>query len=271
MILNVNSLEFHYRSTKVLADVSFAVRPGEMLAILGPNGVGKTTLLKCLNAIHAPSAGVVEVTGRDISNLSPLSVARRIGYVAQHLETGRLTAFDAILLGRRPHIRWQVSEHDLEIVESAIRRLGMEHLMLRYIDTMSGGELQKVCIARALVQEPQVLLLDEPTSSLDMYNQLEILTFIRDVVTAHEMGAVLTLHDLNQALRFADRFLFLKGGVIHAIADQETVSSDIISEVYGLAVHIEYIHGAPVVIPVCDESVHASFAHQHYSHNEVQL
>lgn len=271
MILKVDSLEFHYRSTKVLTDISFAVHPGEILAILGPNGVGKTTLLKCLNGIHAPSAGVVEVTGRNLAELSPLSIARRIGYVAQRLETGRMTAFDAILLGRRPHIRWQVSRRDLEIVESAIRRLGMEKLMLRHIDSMSGGELQKVCIARALVQEPQVLLLDEPTSSLDMFNQMEILTFIRDVVTSHQMGAVMTMHDLNQALRFADRFLFLKDGVIHAVTDRETVTPEVISEVYGLDVHIAHIQGAPVVVPISKEKGHMTIPHQHHSHNEVHL
>ncbi len=134
------------------------------------------------------------------------------------METGRLTAFDAVLLGRRPpHIRWDVTEKDLKIVDSVFKLLSMENLRLSYIDEMSGGELQKVAIARSLVQEPKVLLLDEPTSSLDLKNQVEILATIRQIVLDHKIAAVMTMHDLNQALRYADRFILLKGGKVHAL------------------------------------------------------
>lgn len=177
-----------------------------------------------------------------------------MGYVPQRCEAGRLTAFDAILLGRRPHIRWNVTEADLRIVEAAIRMLSLEDLLLRYIDEMSGGELQKVSIARALVQEPRVLLLDEPTSSLDLKNQLDILGIVRSVVTDHDVAAVMTMHDLNMALRYADRFIFLKEGVIHAAGGPGVVTPETIEAVYGVAVTVERYNGFRVVVPLAPES-----------------
>ncbi len=140
--------------------------------------------------------------------MKPDEIALGIGYVAQKSESARLTVFDAVLMGRKPHIVWRVGEHDLKVVDSAIRRLHMGSLSLRYIDQLSGGELQKVAIARALVQEPKLMLLDEPTSSLDLKSQIDILTMLRRVVDEHKIGAVMTMHDLNTALRYADKSAF---------------------------------------------------------------
>lgn len=249
MILTVSDVSFHYRSNAVLENVDFHVDPGEILAVMGPNGAGKTTLLKCINAIHRPSGGTVMVDGTDVLRLTPEQTARRVGYVAQKTETGNMTAFDAVLLGRKPHMRWRISENDMRIVEAAVRHLGLEHLAMRKICEMSGGEVQKVSIARALVQEPRILLLDEPTSALDMKNRSEILSTISHVVKDHGMAAVVTLHDVNQALRFADRFIFLKNGGIHAAARRDQVTAEIIEDVYGLPVILGEINGLPVVVP----------------------
>jgi iron complex transport system ATP-binding protein len=122
----------------------------------------------------------------------------------------RLTVFDAVLLGRRPHLGWTVERRDLEKVESVLETLSLEKFALRYLDELSGGEFQKVLLARALVQEPRVLLLDEPTSSLDLKNQLDMLATLQRVVRGHNVAALLSLHDLNTAFRFADRLLFLR-------------------------------------------------------------
>ncbi len=170
--------------------------------------------------------------------------------MSQRQATARLTAFDAVLMGRRPRIRWRVSAEDLRIVDAAFRRLDLEHLTLRHIDQMSGGELQKVAIARAIVQEPRLLLLDEPTSSLDLRNQIEILELVRQVVREHAVAAVMTLHDLNLALRFADTYLFLKDGLIHAAGKTREVAAKTIADVYGVPVEIYHHHGRPVVIPL---------------------
>jgi len=249
MILSVTDLDFAYNGTKVLRDVEFDLAGGELMAILGPNGVGKTTLLKCINAIHAPCAGKVLVEDRDVLRMRPDEIALGIGYVAQRNETARLTVFDAVLMGRKPHIVWRVAENDLKIVDSALKRLHMSHLALRYIDRLSGGELQKVAIARALVQEPRLMLLDEPTSSLDLKSQVDILTMLRRVVDEHRIAAIMTMHDLNTALRYADKVLFLKDGRIHSTGPACEVTSEVVEEVYGLPVQIHTVQGYPLVIP----------------------
>ncbi|MBN1432424.1 MAG: ABC transporter ATP-binding protein [Methanomicrobiaceae archaeon] len=250
MILSINGIEFNYRSRDVLNDISFDVLPNEVLTILGPNGVGKTTLLKCINRIHHPRAGSILIEEEDIMKMDLLEVAKRVGYVPQNCEKGRLTAYDAILLGRRPHITWNTSDNDLKIVNAAIKRLQMDDLSMRYIDEMSGGELQKVSVARALVQEPKLMLLDEPTSSLDLKNQQEILRIIREVVKVHSVSAVMTMHDINTALRFSDKFVLLKEGKIYAAGGHEVITPESIRDVYGVDVHVETFNNSPFVIPV---------------------
>jgi len=250
LILNVDQLVFGYNGRRVLDDLSFKVDRGEVLAILGPNGVGKTTLLRCINGILKPAAGAVLVADKNVLKMDAMAVARRIGYVAQKQAAGRLTAFDAILMGRRPHVSFRTSPRDLRLVDGAIKSLNLEDLTMRYIDRMSGGELQKVAIGRALVQEPRLLLLDEPTSSLDLKNQVEILSLIRHIVHGHGVCAVMTMHDLNLALRYADKCIFLKDGRIHAAGSTRTVSARTIAEVYGLPVEIHQKNGYPVVIPL---------------------
>lgn len=250
MILSVDELTFLYRNHDVLSEIAFTIDAGEVVAILGPNGVGKTTLLKCLNRILRPKGGVVNLDGEDLSRLNLMDIARRVGYVPQRVETGRLTAFDAVLLGRRPHIGWDITERDLRIVDAVFHRLSMDNLRLSYIDEMSGGELQKVAIARALVQEPKILLLDEPTSSLDLKNQVEILSTIVQIVRQHTIAAVMTMHDLNQALRYADRFIFLKDGQVYAHGDRGIVTPAVIQDVYGVSVDVVTHKGLPLVVPV---------------------
>ncbi|HDS63073.1 MAG TPA: ABC transporter ATP-binding protein [Methanofollis liminatans] len=250
MILSVDELTFLYRNRDVLNEIAFTIDAGEVVAILGPNGVGKTTLLKCLNRILRPKEGVVNLDGEDLARLNLMDIARRVGYVPQRVETGRLTAFDAVLLGRRPHIGWDITDRDLRIVDAVFHRLSMDNLRLSYIDEMSGGELQKVAIARALVQEPKILLLDEPTSSLDLKNQVEILSTIVQIVRQHTIAAVMTMHDLNQALRYADRFIFLKDGQVYAHGDRSIVTPAVIQDVYGVSVDVVTHKGLPLVVPV---------------------
>ena len=249
-MLSVNELKFMYRNKTVLNQIGFSIAQGQVIAVLGPNGVGKTTLLKCLNRILKPREGTVMLDDVNLLDLETMEIARRVGYVPQRVETGRLTAFDAVLLGRRPHIGWDVTPRDMAIVDAIFTKLGMEALRLSYIDEMSGGELQKVAIARALVQEPQVLLLDEPTSNLDMKNQVDILTTIREIVRDHNIAAIMTMHDLNQALRFADTFIFIKNGKVFVHGGHDIVTPSVIEEVYGLPVMIGELGGVRCVIPV---------------------
>ena len=199
MTLNVHGIEFKYTSLPTLKDVSFGLNGGEFMAILGNNGAGKSTLLKCINRILKPRKGVVYLGEDRVSALTRMQVAQRIGYVAQRNEAGRFTVFDAVLLGRKPYIKWDVGQEDIEIVDDVLKRMGLNHLVLRYLDELSGGELQKVVIARALVQEPDVMLLDEPTNNLDLKNQIEVLKIVKETVANRGIAAVVVMHDINLA------------------------------------------------------------------------
>ncbi len=249
-MLNVANIRVGYRKEQlVLEDLGFSLAPGRILAILGPNGAGKTTLLRCINAIIKPRAGKVLVDNADIFHMSPEDIARRLGYVAQRNETGRMTVFDAVLLGRKPHIRLRTTKDDLSKAGAALEQLGLQHLALRHLNELSGGEVQKVCIARALAQEPRIFLLDEPTASLDLRNQMDVLHTVRSLVRGRRMGAVITMHDVNLALRFADAFLLLRDGRIAYHGQSDELTADMVQHVYGLAVELLWHRGFPVVIP----------------------
>jgi len=184
MILSVRGLKFRYPSRPVFENIDFSVMKGDCLAVLGTNGAGKSTLLKCLNRILQPQSGVVCILEEEVFKLSLTELAQRVGYVAQKHESPRNTVFDAVLLGRKPYIKWDVTDRDLEVTNQVLKLLELEEYSLRYLDELSGGELQKVVIARALAQEPDLLLFDEPTSNLDLKNQLEVINLIKKVVNA---------------------------------------------------------------------------------------
>ncbi|MBA4603101.1 ABC transporter ATP-binding protein [Thermoactinomyces mirandus] len=250
MILSVEGLAFNYPSRSVIKDIKFSISKGDFLAILGVNGAGKSTLLKCINRILKPHTGTVFIKGEEAFKLGRRELAKRIGYVAQRNESIRSTVFDAVLLGRKPYIQWEASREDLEIAQDALKSLGLTEYALRYLNELSGGEQQKVVIARALAQKPELLLLDEPTSSLDLKNQFEVAKIIKKVVKEQQIAAVVTMHDLNLAIRFADKFLLLKDGKIFAAGGIEVMTPENIESVYSVPVKIDKIEDVPVVIPV---------------------
>ncbi len=248
MILSVANISFQYNSRPVLRDVSLELEKGRILAVLGVNGAGKSTLLKCINRILKPRCGVVLVEGRDLKRMGGKELARRFGYVPQKQPEGSLSVFEAVLLGRRPYMRWAASERDYEVVEKALGILELGDLAMRPLDSLSGGETQKVLLARALAQEPDVLLLDEPTSNLDLKNQLETLHLISRAVRDQGLSAVVSIHDLNLAMRLGDAFLLLRGGRVHTIAPRGGLTREIIREVYGVEVELGEMAGYPVVV-----------------------
>ncbi|MBM4332000.1 MAG: ABC transporter ATP-binding protein [Deltaproteobacteria bacterium] len=250
MILSVAGVHFQYPSRPVLRGVSFELPEGQILGVLGVNGAGKSTLLKCLNKILRPEMGSVLLDGEDLLKMGGNEVARAMGYVPQKYGDERLTVYDTVLLGRKPYIRWAAAESDYQIVERVLQVMRLEDYAMRPIHELSGGEMQKVIIVRALAQEPKVLLLDEPISSLDLKNQLEVMDLICRVVEDQGLSAILAIHDINLALRFADRLLFLKEGRVYALADRRAVTPRVIREVYGVEVILQEVQGYPVVIAV---------------------
>ncbi len=249
MVLSVDKIEFSYGNATVLKDVNFKVKKGDFVSILGINGSGKSTLMKCINRILKFKEGMIFVEDRDLKKMKDIEIARKIGYVPQSSETGFVTVFDAVLLGRKPYIKWDVSKKDIELTEKILKIMNLEEYSLRYINELSGGELQKVVIARALVQEPRILLLDEPTSDLDLKNQLEVMNIIREVSNTHNIASIVVMHDINLALRYSDKFIILKEGQVFTTGGKEVITPEIIKETYGVDVHVEKFEGVPLVIP----------------------
>ena len=236
MKIVVKGVSVVYRCIRALDGVSVELESGKVTAVVGPNGAGKTTLLRCINGVVKPRAGVVLLDGTDIRRLKPVELAKRMGHVPQlapqHLP---LTVFETVALGRRPYVSWALGEADLRAIEEAMRAVGVEHLSDRYFDELSGGERQKVLIAMALAQEPEVLLLDEPTSNLDIRHQLEILSLIRRLAHEKDLTVLMAMHDLNLASRFSDTMVMLKDGRIFAIGTpSEVLTPENIRAVYGV-------------------------------------
>ncbi len=250
MILKVDGLSFAYKSRRVIDDAGFELKEGEILSILGPNGAGKTTLLKCLNLILSPDRGTVLIDGKNCCDISHGEMARKTGLVAQHSEPVRMKVYDLVLLGRKPHFHWSPRKEDHAIVEEAIKLMGLEELALRYADELSGGEFQLVQIVRALAQRPRLILFDEPTSSLDISHQHQLMARIGRLIHSKPMAAVMTMHDINLALRYSDKFLLIREGRVHAAGGKEIINPENIKEVYGMESAVTEACGHTIVIPV---------------------
>lgn len=247
-MIEIKDLSFSYGKHSVLEHVSFQVSPGEFVGIMGNNGAGKSTLITCINRIRIPKTGQVRINGQDIFGLSRNALAKKVAYVAQKNEMTNATVFDCVLLGRTPYIKWSVGQKDLDLCEEMISLVGISHLKLRNVDQLSGGELQKVMLARALVQQPELLLLDEPTSNLDPRNQYEMLDLVRRIAREKGIAVLIVIHDLNLALRYCDRFFFLKDRTGFSYGGIETVTAETIRSVYGIQARITRIDGNPVVV-----------------------
>jgi len=249
MILELKNIEFAYNGSPVLRGIEFSVRKAEVVSILGVNGAGKSTLLKCINGILKPQKGEIFINHTNIKRTSRTEIAKALAYVPQRSEQSFITVFDAVLLGRKPYIKWDVTKNDIEITERVLSILGLKKLSLKYINELSGGEFQKVVIARALVQQPKVILLDEPTNNLDPKNQFEVMDTIKEISKKNGISSVIVMHNVNLAVRLSDRFVLLKEGKVFAEGGLEIITKDNIEKVYGIPVTVENIRGIPFVLP----------------------
>ena len=248
-MMQIKNLCFRYKGgPAILKDVSFDMESGRFLAILGNNGVGKSTLLKCFNHILKPDSGQVILDGENLLSKSPREVAKRVAFVSQSVPSIQMTVHDVVMLGRRPYMKWGFTEEDHRIVHDAMHRLNVEEMRGRFLDQLSGGEKQKVMLARALAQRPKVLLLDEPTSALDIQNQYQVLKMVREVCHADHMIAAAVMHDLNLALRFCDRFLLMKDGQLYRYGDRSILDSQALQEVYGVNAEVVEVNGRHIVL-----------------------
>jgi len=237
-VLTIDSVEFKYREKRVLKDISFSIDPGEFVSIIGPNGSGKTTLIKLISKINLPGKGNIYIKGKNILTMSNKELARDIAVVMQSVEPVSMTVEEYVLLGRLPFLkRYQFFETTKEI---ALARKYMELTgVLKFararINEISGGERQLAAIARALTQEPGLLILDEPTSHLDITHQVQILELISRLKRELNLTILMVLHDLNLAAEYSDRLVLMNGknGKIYKTGTCEQVlTEESIQEVY---------------------------------------
>ncbi|RLG32889.1 ABC transporter ATP-binding protein [Methanosarcinales archaeon] len=252
MKLKIKDVGFGYSNMPVLRNVNIELAESEILGVVGPNGAGKSTLLRCIDRILIPQKGCIMLDGRDIREISRMELARKIGYVPQDgSQIFPATVFDTVLMGRRPHLGWRSSERDTEKVLETLKILNIEDLAMRDINELSGGQQQKVFIARALTQEPELLLLDEPTSNLDIRHQLEVMEIVKRVVRERGISAIMAIHDLNLASRYADRIIMMNGGRVYAEGEPSSVlNEENIRHVYGVEAKLSNHDGRPYIVPV---------------------
>ncbi len=255
-MIEVKDISFSYgRGRKLVLDkVGFTLQAGECMAILGNNGVGKSTLLKCIDRIEKPFEGSVLVEGSDVLHSPRAELAKKLAYVPQRCNASHIMVFDAVLLGRKPYIKWDVTERDKKIVSDILTQFELDDYKARYMNELSGGEMQKVLLARAVAQQPRFLLLDEPTSNLDPYNQHEMLRLMRDLARREQIAIAIVIHDLNLAFRYCDRFLLLKDSRVYSFGGVETVTPEAVEAVYGMKAEIIEHRGHKILVPM-EESV----------------
>ena len=248
--LAASQIEYSYDGRRCALEGAHAlIERGVFLAILGVNGCGKSTLLACLDDMLRPRAGTVLLEGTDIRSFERAERARKIAYVEQQPYAARLTVYDALLLGRKPHNGSAPSKEGHRVVEDVMSELGLHDYALRNLDELSGGERQKVALARALVQRTEALLLDEPTNNLDLANQVEVMGIVRRAVRERNLAAAAVMHDVNLALRFCDRFLVMAHGGVFAVGGPNIITEKLMSDAFGVAVDIVVHAGRSIVIP----------------------
>lgn len=250
-MVQVENITYAYgrSSGPVLDRVGFDLPDGSCIAVLGNNGAGKSTLLKCIDRIHTTKGSVVVVDGKNVLEMGSRTMAQHLAYVPQNAGAVDLTVFDTVLLGRKPYVKWDVTAEDREIAADVIHQMGLDDYLLRNVSELSGGEAQKVILARALAQQPRFLLLDEPTSNLDPKNQHEVLRVVSEIARKNRICVMIIIHDLNLAVRYCDRFLFLKDARVFRCGGPEVLTEETIEAVYGMKVKILDCDGIPVIVP----------------------
>lgn len=247
MSIEVKGISFSYGERPVLRDVSFRANEGEMLCVLGPNGVGKSTLFNCILGILRPKHGEILLEGQAVQDFSVRELARKIAFVPQsHAPTFNYSVFDMVLMGTTAHVGGISSpgKQEIKLAEDAIERVGITHLTKRGYMHISGGERQLALIARALAQQATLVIMDEPTANLDYGNQLRILIRVRDLVKSERLTVIQSTHNPDHVFLFADRVLALIDGQVAAFGEPKTaVTEKLIEALYGVKVRLDDSNG----------------------------
>ena len=250
MELKIDNVCFSYSSVPVLHDISLELKENELVSILGPNGVGKSTLIHCINRILSPTSGTVLIDNRDVSEIKLKELAKQIGYVPYSAnDSFPLSVIDTVLIGRHPHTKWGTLDKDLDIVYDTLKMLGISHLSMRAFNELSAGQHQKVMLARGLVQEPEILLLDEPTSNLDVRHQLDVTKMLKKLAKEKNILIIMISHDINIAAKYSDKIILMHEGCIYDVGTpNEVITAENLKTVYGVTAEITSDDDAPHVI-----------------------
>ena len=249
-MLKVDNLHFRYskHGNPVLNGASLQLKQGEIGILLGKNGSGKTTLFKNILGIEKPESGSMQFDGENLLKMNRRERARRIAYVPQDIHFGALSVFDSILMGRVSYFGLKAGLDDYLAVEKIIADMGLQSFAHRNVDELSGGERQKIAIARAMAQEPKLMVFDEPTGNLDIANEQLIIEEAKKLARQKNISILSSLHDLNQALYFGDKFFFLKNGVVKFAGGKEIVTETVIRDIFDIDVRIVEIDNQKVIL-----------------------
>ena len=252
MEIELTNLNFGYgNGHQVLHGINLRIDKPGLICIIGPNGVGKSTLVKCINGLLKPISGEIRIDGKLLSEYTPKDIAMMIGYVpASTKDIFSMPVVDAILIGRHNHQKWKTTEKDMEIVERAMKVLGIEHLAMQGYNELSAGQHQKVTLARGLVQEKETMILDEPTANLDVRHQVYVAQLLREIADKGGKTIIMICHDLNIAARYSSEVIVMSHpGIIERVGTPEEVfDSDLIRRVYGIDCEIVTFEGKPNVM-----------------------
>ena len=251
-MLKVENLHFKYSANgkPVLNGAQLELEQGQIGILLGKNGSGKTTLFKNILGIEKPASGTISFEWENLQKLPRRERARRIAYVPQHIHFGDLTVFDSVLMGRVSYFGLKAGKEDYEAVEKILEDMHLTEFANRSAEALSGGEKQKIAIARAMAQEPRLMVFDEPTGNLDIANEQLIIQEAKKLAREKGISILSSLHDLNQALAFGDRFFFMKDGKVQYAGGPEVVTEEVIREVFDAQVQLRQIDGRTVILNV---------------------
>ena len=251
-MLKVENLSFRYGTSgnPVLDKVCLELKQGEIGILLGKNGSGKTTLFKNILGIEKPKSGAIHFDGENLLKMKRRDRARRIAYVPQHIHFGDLSVMDSVLMGRVSYFGLKAGREDYEAVEKILEDMKLTGFASRSAEALSGGEKQKIAIARAMAQEPRLMVFDEPTGNLDMANEQLIIEEAKKLAREKNISILSSLHDLNQALAFGDKFFFLKDGVIKYAGGEEIITEEVIRDIFDIRVTLLHVDGKKVILPV---------------------
>ncbi|MDD3343339.1 MAG: ABC transporter ATP-binding protein [Sulfurospirillaceae bacterium] len=243
MNLCVQNLHYCVKRKILLDHICIEAKAGEVLGVIGPNGAGKSTLLKHIAGILPLNVSTVTLDKRDFSQLEPRDLAKEVAYLSQFANTPRISVLEALELGRRAYSGMQLTAIDKKKLDESVTQFELGELLERHLESLSGGERQKVLIASALLQEPKVLLLDEPISHLDPKNQLEMLSAVRKITQEKKLITFIVLHDIQHAIHYTSRLLMLKKGKILHDISTKSLSHSMLEELFDVEASLHISHG----------------------------